>query len=827
MNLPNIVVLTATLVAFGALARPLATRLRLPVSILLALGGASLGFASLYSLDHPGTLLPVDLAALITDLPVGSSLFLYVLLPTLIFQSALVVDMQRVREDLLPIVLLALVAVLAATFGVALALWPIAGMPLLACLLLASLVATTDPVAVIAIFRDVGAPDRLTRLVEGESLFNDALAISLFLIFSAAIIAPGSVTVTGAALNLLLLPIGGGLFGYLMARLYLQLLRLIGDDQVTAVSLSLALPYLSFWIAEHVLQVSGIIAVATAGVALASLSPARVTRELWRHLDDTWQQLASWAAILVFVLTSLLVPKMMTDLSPFDFLLMLVIFAATLATRALVLFGLMPLLSQYGLSSRVSRPYRLVVLWGGLRGSMTLTLALAVSENDAVPRPVAAFVVTLATGYTLMTLFVQGTTLRPLIRGLGLDRLSGIDRAIRDLALSVTSARVARFAGEMAERFGGTDAAGHAEGVHMAVAAAEPAATSPSDTLSLDGRTAIALVSLTAREREMVLDHFANGMLAPRIARRLTSDTRRRLEMARHGGVEGYRAANAEETRFLWSDRVAFVVQRRLGRSRMLSKRLALRFEKLVEISLVLGRLRAFATSELQPVLGEETIAAVMAVLDERQARIDREIDAVRLQYPAYVAELERCFVLRAARAIEIAEIRRMRQSGVISKEIERDVYRSVARRPDLTTLSPPLDLGLDTRRLIDRTEIFAALGDRERDDLARLMTPFLAAPGMRIVSRGEVGDAAYFISSGAVEVDTGTHIVRLGRGDIFGEMALILDMRRQADVTAIAYSTMLRLARTDFARFVSLHPKLRARIEAIARSRHADNAKG
>ncbi|MDX1732405.1 MAG: cation:proton antiporter, partial [Aurantimonas coralicida] len=294
MNLPNIVVLIATLVAFGALARPLATRLRLPVSILLALGGASLGFASLYSLDHPGTLLPVDLAALITDLPVGSSLFLYVLLPTLIFQSALVVDMQRVREDLLPIVLLALVAVLAATFGVALALWPIAGMPLLACLLLASLVATTDPVAVIAIFRDVGAPDRLTRLVEGESLFNDALAISLFLIFSAAIIAPGSVTVTGAALNLLLLPIGGGLFGYLMARLYLQLLRLIGDDQVTAVSLSLALPYLSFWLAEHVLQVSGIIAVATAGVALASLSPARVTRELWRHLDDTWQQLASW-----------------------------------------------------------------------------------------------------------------------------------------------------------------------------------------------------------------------------------------------------------------------------------------------------------------------------------------------------------------------------------------------------------------------------------------------------------------------------------------------------------------------------------------------------
>ncbi len=104
-------------------------------------------------------------------------MFIYVFLPLLIFEAALTTDVRRVLDDAAPILLLAVIATLVAAAIVGLALWPLAGQPLVVCLLLGAVVSTTDPAAVIAIFRDVGAPARLTRLVEGESLLNDASAI--------------------------------------------------------------------------------------------------------------------------------------------------------------------------------------------------------------------------------------------------------------------------------------------------------------------------------------------------------------------------------------------------------------------------------------------------------------------------------------------------------------------------------------------------------------------------------------------------------------------------------------------------------------------------
>ncbi|MCB8837564.1 cation:proton antiporter [Aurantimonas sp. VKM B-3413] len=829
MTVSTIVVLVASLVTFGALARPVADWLRLPVSIILALGGATLGFACLYSIAHPGTLLPTEFATVIADLPIGSSLFLYVFLPTLIFQASLEVDVHRVREDLIPIVLLALVAVVVATFGVAAALWPFSGMPLVACLLLASLIATTDPVAVIAIFKDVGAPERLTRLVEGESLFNDAAAISLFLLFSASLIAPASVTTSRIVSDLLLLPIGGAVVGFLAAQLTIQLLALIGEDRVTAVSLSLALPYLAFWVCEQVFDVSGVIAVASAGVTLASLAPGRVTNGTWRYLCTSWEQLASWSSILIFVLASLLVPRLISDIDPYDFVLLAIVFLAAIGTRALILFVLLPVLTRVGLRSPpVPLRYRVVVLWGGLRGSVTLALALAVTENAAVPRDIAAFVATLATGFTLVTLFVQGTTLRLLIQSLGLNRLSGVDRAVRDIALNFAAGRVAKVTGEMAGRF--ENRRGPGEPAAPVAASESGMAERPGGGADAAGlpeaeKVSIALVSLSAQERECVLDHFARGTVAPAIARRLASETKRRLDLARQAGLDGYRASVAQETELAPGDHLAYSAQRRLGISRPLAARLATRFETLIETDLVLTELVRFVGAELKPVLGAATADLVVSALAERAARIERELAAVRLQFPAYVAELERGFVERSARAREAQEISRLRMSGLISLEVERDLLAGLAERERRSRRRPALDLELDTMVLIERSDLFAHLSVAHRANLARMTRPVFAAPGMRIIARGDVGTEAYFIASGAVEIDTGSGIHRLGRGDVVGEMALLFDMRRQADVVAIAYCSLLRLSVSDFRRFLALDPKMRATIETIARQRLGANA--
>ena len=136
-------------------------------------------------------------------------------------------------------------------------------------------------------------------------------------------------------------------------------------------------------------------------------------------------------------------PKLLIDVGWRDALSLLVLVLAALAGRAVVLYGVIPILSAVRLSQRVDKRFKAVILWGGLRGAVTLALALAVTENHAIPHDVQRFIAVLATGFVLFTLLVQGLTLRPLIRMLGLDRLSPFDQALRAQVLALSRRRVA------------------------------------------------------------------------------------------------------------------------------------------------------------------------------------------------------------------------------------------------------------------------------------------------------------------------------------------------------------------------------------------------
>jgi len=164
-----LIVITALLVVVG-LCQPLAGYLRLPPPVLLGVVGLALGGFPVI-VAHLGWPAQSDaLTEIFVEFPVSSDIFIYVFLPLLVFEAGLATDVRRMLGDAAPILLLAIIATLIATAIVGLALWPIVQLPLAGCLLLGAVVSTTDPAAVIAIFRDIGAPARLARLVEGEAL---------------------------------------------------------------------------------------------------------------------------------------------------------------------------------------------------------------------------------------------------------------------------------------------------------------------------------------------------------------------------------------------------------------------------------------------------------------------------------------------------------------------------------------------------------------------------------------------------------------------------------------------------------------------------------
>src|SRR4029077_6999275 len=330
-------VLLAGLLILVSLLQPLAARLRLPASVLLALVGISLGALSTF-LAHAaeaGSALG-SIARVFVDLPVDSNTFLYVFLPALLFQSALSIEVQRIIEDAGPVLLLAVVAVLVATFVIGFALAPFAEVSLVACLMLGAMVATTDPVAVIGIFADVGAPARLTRLVAGEALLNDAAAIALFsLLLTIQLGGQGGGAGT-AAITFIRQFVGGLIFGYVCARVVASWFSWLQDLRLAQVSLTVALPYLAYIVGERALGVSGVVSAVSAGLVLNAIGQPRIAPSDWLFLHDVWEQIAFWASSLIFVLASLLVPRLVTNVGWHDVWLLTVLVFAALLARALV-----------------------------------------------------------------------------------------------------------------------------------------------------------------------------------------------------------------------------------------------------------------------------------------------------------------------------------------------------------------------------------------------------------------------------------------------------------------------------------------------------------
>jgi CPA1 family monovalent cation:H+ antiporter len=252
-------------------------------------------------------------ADVFVNLPVSSGTFIYVFLPLLVFEAGIVTDVRRMLQDAAPILLLAVVPTLICTAVTGLALWPLARVSLVVCLLLGAVVSTTDPAAVIAIFRDIGAPARLTRLVEGEALLNDAAAIALFTVLLGMIGTARELDVGSGLREFFTSFVGGGLFGLLAGRALLAIIPRLRDDRLAEATLTLALAYGVFVTAERLIHVSGVVAVLASALTASALGRSRIAPDNWSFVTNLWDQVAFWARSLIFILASILVPRLLGE----------------------------------------------------------------------------------------------------------------------------------------------------------------------------------------------------------------------------------------------------------------------------------------------------------------------------------------------------------------------------------------------------------------------------------------------------------------------------------------------------------------------------------
>ncbi|WP_417684825.1 cation:proton antiporter [Roseibium sp.] len=826
METPIIVAAFAGLLVTISLLQPLARRFGVAPSVLLALVGTLIGIAATYLLYTPRTDVFNTIALVFVDPPIDSEKILYIFLPILLFQTTLTLDVRRILEDIGPILVMAVVAVFVATFFIGLALYPLAGVPLVACLLLGAIVATTDPVAVVAIFRDIGAPARLGRIVEGESLLNDAAAIVLFVILLGILTGDQSPDAMKAVFAFLRSFAGGVVVGVLMARAFVMVLPLLRDLPLAQVTLSLAMPYLVYVTCDQFADVSAVVAVVVAGIVFNLLGPSRIAPAHWTFLHDVWEQIAFWASSLIFVLASILIPRLVQGFAPIDLLHLLVLVVAALVARAVVIFGLLPVLSTLRMGEAVNNRYKTVILWGGMRGAVTLTLALSVSEHMALSPEVSSFVTKLATGFVLFTLMVYGTSLKPLIRLLKLNQLSARDTALRSQFLALVLSDVRLEVEHAARDYKiDSDVAGKVSQRYRDRAKAAAEASGSVDELKDKERVILGLVALADQERALVLRHFHEKTLSSRSVSRHLAAAGRISDLTRSEGRAGYNRAARQPMRFGPGFRLAQWLHRRLKIGRFLATALADRFEYLLVSRIISEELVAFNIRRIRPLVGERVGSILNDTLCARRDEITRAIEALRLQYPDYAEAQETLFLTKTGYRLEETAYTEAHAHALVGPELYNDLIGELARTRAQVFERPKLDLGLDTLDLLGKHRLFRDLDDKRMRALEKLMRPRFATPGEKLITKGEKGDTAYFISSGAVEVKTETDTFRLGRGEMFGEIALVTGQPRSADVIALGYCRLLALSASDYKQLLGKAPQIKEHIDTLSAERQSVNA--
>ncbi|RGP36044.1 cation:proton antiporter [Pseudotabrizicola alkalilacus] len=805
-----------------ALSEPLAARLRLPVTVILAAIGIGIGAAAawFFRTDVTDALNPLALAIL--TLPISSDLFIYIFLPVLIFQVSLTLNLRRLLDDWVPVLVLAVVAVVVATFVIGMALKPFTPLPLIACLLIGAIVSTTDPSAVVSIFRATPAPQRLARIVEGESLLNDAAAIALTSVFLVAVAARDAEPNIGLAmLGLPWLIVAGAAVGWLVGRLAVQVMGWMNPWPLAQVSISFATPFVTFLFTDQVIGASGVVAVVTAGMTVNFSAPGRISPPALAQLRDAWALIAYWAGGLIFVLAALLVPRILADIRPADVGLIFVTVVAALVARAIVLYGILPLLTAARLSPQVDSPYRIAILWGGLRGAVTLALALAVTENPAIFVETKRQVGIIATGFVLFTLLVQGTTLRWVISLLGLDRLSPLDRALSDQVVAVSLQEVRETVSETAREMDLTpaivrdEAVRFGERLNMAVERADEAR----DILEKD-RVTLGLLALAGHERDLILEAFQENLMSPRLADRMLADADRLIEATLTEGRSGYRAQARRSLMASRTLRAAEWLHNRFRLKQPLARLTEDRFEALVAHRQMLRALTGFIEGRIMRIHSRRVAGLLHDLIKRRIEDTNREMEGLRTQFPGYAEELERRLIRRLVLQREEAEYDQMTADGLIGPELRLSLRDQTAGERAALATRPRLDLRLQRSDIVRSFPLFSDLDPESLSQLARQMKTVYAKPGDILMRKDDKPDRVWFIASGAVEAEQASSRFLLGRGEMFGQLSLLLRRSRRARVTAISHTTLLTLEESRFLDLLRRAPQLCTAVQASAEKR-------
>lgn len=810
-HIPQTVGGVIALLMIAALVLVLTRRLKLPFTVALVLIGVGLSStAGFFPHIFPS----------LSDLEISPALILYVFLPVLIFESAFNLDQRLLRQNLGPVLTLAIPGLLLSTVLIGAIVTLTTPFSLTMALLLGAILSATDPVAVISLFRRLGAQRRLTVLVEGESLFNDATSIVVARIILGVILA-GQLSGTVAARGLLdfvLVFLGGLTVGTILGVIAGYLLGAVGSDLYLEITLTTILAYLSFLVAEEVFHVSGVTATLAAGLTVGGWGRMKISSAVRDHLDQFWAYIAFICNALIFLMVGLRVN--LSELWANSGLLVWVV-VAMLASRAIVIYGLMPLVGRLPHAEPIGGAYRVVMFWGGLRGAVALAIVLSLP-----PFPERDTLVALVMGAVLFTLLVKGLTMEPLVRRLGLDKPPLADRFSRVEALFDAQRRALQQLPELlAVNLFNSAIADRLRTEFQQSLEATKVEMDKLATLELDHKQQRRIIFLHAfaEERSAYHDLYDKGQLSEPAFRQLTLALDLQQDAMRYRGVRLISPLQALHRhrieRFIVRLLDRFSLAARLA-ERLRLRRVALDYDvawgEYQASDRVLSTLENLSRLETLPEgLLEEVISSYRARNDVAQHHLDSTAE----QFPEFVYDLQDQLGRRLVLLAELNLIEREAHDGTLPSSVAESLKTDLEHEIRRLRGHEVAKLKTTPEELLRKVPFLRELPWEDFSILAARLRAQTVSAGGVIFRQGDPGDALYIIARGVVRISRGEgnewqDLATLMAGNFFGEAALLDHRPRNATVTAITPCSLYRLGRKNLETVIEVYPNIRRALE-------------
>lgn len=757
-------------------------------------------------------------------------LVLFVFIPTLIFESAYNLDARQVARNIWPILTLAVPGLMLSTVIIGGIMAWFTPFSLMVSMLLGAILSATDPVAVIAIFKQLGVPERLTILVEGESLFNDATSLVLATLLLGILVHgdfSGSVVFDGMV-EFFVVFVGGVFVGWFLAILAGQTLGRIESDTAIEITLTTILAYFSFIIADRVFHVSGIMAVVASGMTIGSWGKSKISPSVEAFMAHFWEYLSYLANALIFLMVGMQI-DLVTLWHSVDLIAWVAL--AMLVSRLAVVFGLVPLVGKLPGSEPIGMPWQIVMYWGGLRGAIALAIVLSL-PHFAYKDTLVAVVM----GAVLFTLVVEGLTIETLVKWLGLDKLSladdlarlegdrqarkeGLERLGALMRGGMFSERVARTIREQCEReLNELDA--ELKRLH--------AGMEPDQVLRL-----LAMRCL-GREKARYHELFARGLITEWAFRELDHTTNVQLDEVRHRGRMPTTRSGISPGKAL--DLFLMKVLDKLpGFGDIVEQ---LRTQRIIrDYDVAWGRYRGAASvlSGLGGLAGngdidETVVNHIRSIYEEIRDESKRLVDDMDELYPEFVEVMQeqlgqRLMLIAERDSVERAAELGMIQAGIAEKILgDQEERIRQLKRDDIVA-----SLEIEAEELLRKVPVFSNMSAEQFAEVEQVLRARTVPRETRIIEQGAHGHSMFLIARGIANVfieEKGEvhHAATLYAGDFFGESAMLNEAPRNATIISATPCSLYELRGVDLDRICEIHPDIREAVSKVDKERMHSN---